>query len=198
MLEGALAIPDGAGGLIVFAHGSGSSRFSSRNVFVAERLRAAGLATLLMDLLTADEERVDRETAELRFNIPLLATRVADAVKWAATRPECTGLGVGIFGASTGAAAALLAAASTPTRAVVSRGGRPDLAGRALPNVQCPVLLIVGGEDRSVLALNREALELIPSERALEVIAGATHLFQETGALERVADLATDWFVSHI
>ncbi|MFA5889910.1 MAG: dienelactone hydrolase family protein [Actinomycetota bacterium] len=198
VLEGVLAFPEATHGIVLFAHGSGSSRFSPRNVFVAQRVQSAGLGTLLMDLLTAKEEHVDRETTEFRFDIPLLAGRVADAVMWAAAQPQCAGLSIGIFGASTGAAAALIASASTPTRAVVSRGGRPDLAGRALADVHCPVLLIVGGNDPAVLALNREALDRIPAESSIEVVDGATHLFEEPGALERVADLAIDWFVNHL
>jgi putative phosphoribosyl transferase len=192
--EAALVVPDGAAGLVVFAHGSGSSRFSPRNRYVAGVLEEAGLATLLVDLLTREEERVDFRTREHRFDIDLLTERVADALGWAASLD----LPIGLFGASTGAAAALAAAARDPeaVRAVVSRGGRPDLAGSALSGVQAPTLLIVGGRDELVLDLNRRARDAMKSAAALalEIVPGATHLFEERGALERVAELARDWF----
>jgi predicted phosphoribosyltransferase/pimeloyl-ACP methyl ester carboxylesterase len=190
--EAALVVPEGARGLVVFAHGSGSSRFSPRNRYVAGVLEDAGLGTLLVDLLTAAEERVDLRTRELRFDIELLADRVVGAVRWAASLE----LPIELFGASTGAAAALVAAAREPdaVRAVVSRGGRPDLAGPALPEVQVPVLLIVGGRDELVLDLNRQAQAQL-SRAELEIVPGATHLFEERGALERVAGLARDWLL---
>lgn len=193
--EAALVVPGGARGLVVFAHGSGSSRFSPRNRYVAGVLEEAGLATLLVDLLTAEEELVDLRTRELRFDIELLAERVAGAVAWA--RP--LELPIGLFGASTGAAAALVAAARGPdaVRAVVSRGGRPDLAGPALAEVRAPVLLVVGGRDELVLDLNRRAQAVLPHAE-LELVPRATHLFEERGALERVADLASTWFRRHL
>jgi putative phosphoribosyl transferase len=200
-LDGTLDVPPAATGIVVFAHGSGSSRHSPRNRFVAERLRAVGLATLLMDLLTADEERIDRQTRELRFDIGLLAGRLGEAVRWLAGQPAAGGLPVGIFGASTGGAAALVAAAREPGRvgAVVSRGGRPDLAGDALTVARCPTLLIVGGLDDVVLDLNREALARLASPvKELVVVPGAGHLFEEPGTLEEVARLAADWFVRHL
>lgn len=195
-IGGSLTLPDRAYGLVVFAHGSGSSRFSPRNLHVAETLNDAGLGTLLIDLLTEREEAIDVRTAELRFDIPLLAGRVTGAVDWAAGRE----LPIGVFGASTGAAAALVAAAERPelVEAVVSRGGRPDLAGRALPRVEAPTLLIVGGNDRVVLDLNRRAMERMAAEARLEVIPGASHLFEEPGALEEVARLARDWFAEKL
>jgi putative phosphoribosyl transferase len=199
-LEGSLTLPDASPGLVVFAHGSGSSRHSPRNRYVAERLQQARLSTLLIDLLTPDEESTDTRTGALRFDIDLLASRVEAALDWAAVTPAVGALPVGLFGASTGAAAALVAAADRPqqVRAVVSRGGRPDLAGRRLGEVRAPVLLIVGGADRQVLDLNRTAAAVLPTPPALEVVAGATHLFEEEGALERVADLAADWFALHL
>ena len=199
-LEGNLTIPAGARGLVIFAHGSGSSRFSPRNGYVASVLQAAGLGTLLMDLLTADEERVDEVTRELRFDIDFLAERVACAVDWAARAPATRGLAIGCFGSSTGAAAALVAAAARPDHvaAVVSRGGRPDLAGDALARVRAPTLLLVGGEDRVVIGLNREALHALDCEKKLTIIPGATHLFEEPGTLARVAALAADWFARHL
>ena len=195
-LGGTLALPEPARGLVVFAHGSGSSRFSPRNRQVAEVLHAVGIGTLLMDLLTEDEERIDLQTRELRFDIGLLGERVVGAVDWAAQH----GRPLGAFGASTGAAAALVAAAERPglVRAVVSRGGRPDLAGEALPRVQAPTLLIVGGNDHVVLELNRQALERLETETRLEVVPGASHLFEEPGTLDRVAELARDWFVERL
>jgi putative phosphoribosyl transferase len=199
-LEGNLTIPAGARGLVIFAHGSGSSRFSPRNRYVASVLQAAGLATLLMDLLTADEERVDDVTRELRFDIDFLAERVARAIDWAARAPATRGLAIGCFGSSTGAAAALVAAAARPDHvaAVVSRGGRPDLAGDALARVEAPTLLLVGGEDRVVIGLNREALHALDCEKKLTIVPGATHLFEEPGTLARVAALAAEWFASHL
>ena len=185
---------------MLFAHGSGSSRFSTRNRAVAQRLNDAGLATLLFDLLTADEETIDARTAQLRFDIPLLAGRLTGTVDWLAARPDLATLPLGLFGASTGAAAALITAAERPQRvaAVVSRGGRPDLALPVLERVRAPTLLIVGGHDREVLALNREALAALTCEKALAIVPGATHLFEEPGALEQVAQLAGDWFLRHL
>jgi len=196
VLEGRLVVPPGARGVVLFAHGSGSSRFSRRNRFVAELLQGAGLATLLFDLLTAEEEVVDRITADLRFDIELLAHRLAAAVDWIQHEGHCRHLRIGLFGSSTGAAAALIAAAARPdaVAAVVSRGGRPDLAGDALGRVQAPTLLLVGGDDDIVLGLNRRALAELPCEKELSVIPGATHLFEEPGALERVAERAARWF----
>jgi dienelactone hydrolase len=193
---GTLTLPDQAVGLVVFAHGSGSSRFSPRNRQVAAALNEAGLGTLLIDLLTADEEQVDLRTAELRFDISLLADRVVGAVDWAAE----LGVPLGAFGASTGAAAALVAAAERPelVQAVVSRGGRPDLAGEALPGVEAPTLLIVGGNDPVVLDLNRQAMERIEAETRLEVVPGASHLFEEPGTLDEVVRLARDWFLEKL
>jgi dienelactone hydrolase len=200
LLHGALVVPDGALGLVIFAHGSGSGRFSPRNRSVAATLQAAGLATLLFDLLSEREEAVDRYTAYLRFNIELLARRLVAATDWLSREPEARGLEIGYFGSSTGAAAALVAAAERPERvgAVVSRGGRPDLAGEALARVTAPTLLIVGGEDLPVLGLNRRAMAEMACPVELEVLPGATHLFEEPGALERVADLAAAWFTRHL
>lgn len=195
-LPGMLAIPDNPRCVIAFAHGSGSSGASPRNRAVAEKLHAGGCATLQFDLLTEDEQRVDAATRELRFDIGLLGDRLTNAVDrlsfWGAT----SGLPIGLFGASTGAGAALVTAARRPerVRAVVSRGGRPDLAGSALPAVAAPTLLIVGGRDEQVLALNRLAADMFTAPVVIEVIPGATHLFEEPGALEQVADLAVDWF----
>jgi dienelactone hydrolase len=201
-LEGNLAVPRGATGVVVFAHGSGSSRHSPRNRAVAQALREGGLATLLIDLLTREEENVDEETAHLRFDIDLLAERLVDATDWlgpAGEKRKTRNLPVAYFGASTGAGAALVAAARRPNavRAVVSRGGRPDLAGAALARVHAPTLLIVGSADPVVLELNRKAYERLRCEKRLEIIAGATHLFEERGALEEVARLARDWFRAH-
>ena len=198
-LEGTLTIPPAARGIVVFAHGSGSGRFSPRNRAVAGMLVEAGLATLLMDLLTAEEEAEDARTAQLRFDIPLLAGRVIGTVDWLEAEESHAQLSVGCFGASTGAAAALIAAAERPERvgAVVSRGGRPDLAGDALPRVIAPTLLIVGGADTQVLALNRQAQGLLGGESHLAIVPGATHLFEEPGALGQVAALARDWFRRH-
>ncbi|MFN8634297.1 MAG: alpha/beta family hydrolase [Chloroflexota bacterium] len=199
-LDGDLTVPDGAIGVVLFAHGSGSSRHSPRNQMVARALQEAGLATLLFDLLTPAEERVDVQTAELRFDIGLLAERLVGATGWIEQHPSTQGLPVGYFGASTGGGAALLAAAEDPAsvRAVVSRGGRPDLAGAALPRVQAPTLLLVGGRDELVIALNRAALAELGCEKALVVVPGATHLFEEAGTLEEVAKQARDWFVRHL
>jgi putative phosphoribosyl transferase len=198
---GSLVVPDGAHGLVVFAHGSGSSRFSPRNRHVAGVLHDAGLATLLVDLLTRAEERVDLRTRELRFDVGLLAGRLLGAAAWTADDPRTRGLPLGLFGASTGAAAALVAAAREPAlvRAVVSRGGRPDLAGPALAAVRAPTLLVVGERDELVLDLNRQAQQAIVQAKVeLEIVRGATHLFEERGALERVADLARAWFDRHL
>ena len=196
-LEGDLALPPGARGVVVFAHGSGSSRFSPRNRAVAAALRSGGLGTLLVDLLTPDEERLDARTAHLRFDIRLLAGRLVACVDWLAQGRRTAELRIGCFGASTGAAAALVAAAlrPDPIAAVVSRGGRPDLAGPALRHVRAPTLLIVGGSDEVVLELNQQAFEQLSCEKRLEIVPGATHLFEERGALEQVADLARRWFV---
>jgi putative phosphoribosyl transferase len=195
-LPGELQCPEHALGLVVFAHGSGSSRLSPRNAYVGKVLRARLLATLLFDLLT-EREAADRRNV---FDIALLAERLAEVVDWLAARDETALLPLGLFGASTGAAAALTCAALRPDRvaAVVSRGGRPDLAGDALSRVTAPTLLIVGGEDRTVLELNDEALRSLVCEKSLKVVPGATHLFEEPGTLETVAALAADWFVAHL
>lgn len=196
-LEGDLVIPENASAVIAFAHGSGSSRHSPRNQYVARVLQQGGLATLLFDLLTADEERVDNVTAHLRFDIALLARRLSDATAWLKKDKDTRDLLVGYFGASTGAAAALVAAAQRPRDvfAVVSRGGRPDLAGASLPLVKAATLLIVGGEDTPVIAMNEDAFQqLRMEEKKLEIVPGATHLFEEPGTLEKVATLARDWF----
>jgi putative phosphoribosyl transferase len=206
-LAGILSLPPDARGVVVFAHGSGSGRFSARNQAVAAMLVRAGLGTLLMDLLTAPEEAEDRRTARLRFDIELLAARVTGAIDWLDADavvgdlpPRLRSLPVGCFGASTGAAAALIAAAERPdrVRAVVSRGGRPDLAGEALSRVRAPTLLIVGSRDTEVLRLNRQAQRALSAESQLEVVPGATHLFEEPGAVECVAELARDWFLRHL
>jgi dienelactone hydrolase len=199
-LAGDLGLPPKPAGLVLFAHGSGSSRFSSRNRAVARHLNDVGLATLLLDLLTADEEVIDARTAELRFDIPLLARRLTGTVDWTDRQPALAALPLGLFGASTGAAAALITAAERPQRvaAVVSRGGRPDLALPVLDRVRAPTLLIVGGHDREVLALNRQALAALTGPKALDIVPGATHLFEEPGALEQVAQRAGDWFLSHL
>ena len=199
-LDGDLALPDQAKGLVLFAHGSGSSRFSPRNRAVAAELQDAGFATLLLDLLTPDEERVDAVTRELRFDIELLATRLVAATDWATQRSPAKHMAVGYFGASTGAAAALVAAAQRPdtVRAVVSRGGRPDLAGAALAEVRAPTLLIVGGYDTLVIDLNEKALGELGCAKRLEIVPLATHLFEESGALEQVARLARRWFEHYL
>ncbi|MFP2963231.1 dienelactone hydrolase family protein [Myxococcus sp. 1LA] len=196
-LGGSLGIPDGARGLVIFAHGSGSSRFSPRNRAVARALRAQGLATLLFDLMGEAEEREDARTGELRFDIPFLARRLAAVTMWADAQPELAALRMGYFGSSTGAAAALVAAALHPDRihAVVSRGGRPDLAGPVLQRVQAPTLLLVGGQDVGVLELNEASLARLEGLKGIQIIPGATHLFEEPGALEQVARLAAAWFL---
>jgi len=201
MLDGELIIPAGATGVVLFAHGSGSSRHSPRNQFVAERIRAAGVGTLLFDLLTREEEAVDIQTRHLRFDIRLLADRLVDATRWGWGYEETKDLQPGYFGSSTGAAAALVAAAELGDRvgAVVSRGGRPDLAGReALRRVKSPTLLIVGGRDYQVIELNEQAYALLNCEKELRIVEGATHLFEEPGTLEEVANLAGDWFERHL
>jgi putative phosphoribosyl transferase len=198
-LEGNLILPNEAEGIVLFAHGSGSSRFSPRNRFVAQTLNEGGLATLLVDLLTPDEETLDQYTRQHRFDIGLLANRLIGISDWLQDNPATQALKVGCFGASTGAAAALITAAERPelVKAVVSRGGRPDLAGPALHRVKAPTLLIVGGNDEPVIALNLQALKALPGEKKLEIIPGATHLFEEPGALEKVARLARQWFHDH-
>lgn len=201
-LGGDLNIPSGAQGIVIFAHGSGSSRHSRRNQFLARELQKAGLGTLLMDLLTEEEEERDAVTAELRFDIRLLAARVTQATDWLKRQEQALELRLGYFGSSTGAAAALIAASTRGEEiaAVVSRGGRPDLADAALPQVLAPTLLIVGGADEVVLELNRQALARMDGTRHhhLVIVPGATHLFEETGALEQVARLAADWFKTHL
>jgi len=199
-LHGDLARPDGCQGIVLFAHGSGSSRHSPRNRYVAGVLREAGLATLLMDLLTVDEESVDARTGHLRFDITLLAARLVAAADWLASGSTTSHLATGYFGASTGAGAALVAAAQRPdiVRAIVSRGGRPDLAGAALGHVKAPTLLIVGGHDVAVIGMNRDAMAQMRTEVKLEIIPGASHLFEEPGTLEVVAWLARDWFARHL
>src|SRR4029453_15700618 len=200
ILSGTFHLPKSAGALVLFAHGSGSSRHSPRNQFVARTLNDAGLATLLFDLLTQEEEAIDMQTRELRFNIHLLAERLDHATKWAKQQEETGDFRIGYFGSSTGGAAALVAAVDVPqdVGAVVSRGGRPDLAGEALPKVQAPTLLIVGGNDDIVIELNEQARDRMHCEVKLEIIPGATHLFEEPGTLEKVATLASDWFAKHI
>jgi putative phosphoribosyl transferase len=199
-VHGDLVIPGGARGVVLFAHGSGSSRHSPRNRRVAEALQQRGLATMLLDLLTEEEERADATTGHLRFDIDLLAERLHAAGALLASREGTAGLPLGYFGASTGAAAALVAAARAPDRAaaVVSRGGRPDLAGDALGQVNAPTLLIVGGQDKQVLELNERAQAQLSGECELEVVPGATHLFEEPGTLDEVARLAGDWFLAHL
>jgi len=199
-LQGNLRIPPAAEGIVVFAHGSGSGRHSPRNRFVAEVLVSTGLATLLIDLLTQEEEMIDLRTAELRFNIPLLAERLGGVTDWLTGEASTAGLAVGYFGSSTGAAAALIAAADRPgtVRAIVSRGGRPDLAAPVLGRVMQPTLLIVGGEDDVVIHLNRKALAELGGIKRLVIIPGATHLFEEPGALEQVAALASEWFLRYL
>src|SRR6058998_4368662 len=200
VLSGNLSIPEGAVVLVLFAHGSGSSRHSPRNQFVARTLNNAGLATLLFDLLTQQEEAIDMRTREHRFNIALLAERLVHATKWAKQQEQTRDLRAGYFGSSTGGAAALVAAAELPqdVGAVVSSGGRPDLAGDALPKVQAATLLIVGGSDDIVIELNEMARDQMRCEVKLEIVPDATHLFEEPGALEKVAKLASEWFVSHL
>lgn len=195
-LEGFLALPAGGQSLVLFAHGSGSSRFSPRNTMVAGALNAARIGTLLFDLLTADEHRIDEFTREYRFDIDLLARRLVDALDWVKVQPDTQSLHLGLFGSSTGAAAALMAAAERPeyVDAVVSRGGRPDLAGDALPLVAAATLMIVGGEDYQVIELNRAAAANMRCDPELKIVPGATHLFEEPGTLESVVALAIDWF----
>lgn len=201
-LEGMVSIPEDPHGIVLFVHGSGSSRHSPRNQYVAETLQEGGLTTLLFDLLTEEEEQVDQRTRHLRFDIDLLARRTAGVLEWLKLQPFAYGLKTGLFGANTGAAAALIAAAEMPDRvsAVVSRGGRPDLAGEALSKVKAPTLLIVGAYDEIVMFLNKEALEQIPvaAEKKLMLVPGATHLFEEPGALDYAARLARDWFEEHL
>jgi putative phosphoribosyl transferase len=199
-LNGNLTVVDQASALVLFAHGSGSSRHSPRNQFVARTLNDTGLATLLFDLLTPEEELVDMRTAELRFDIDFLAERLVHATTWAKQQQQTRDLRIGYFGSSTGGGAALVAAAQLPNDvgAVVSRGGRPDLAGAALPKVQAPTLLIVGGQDEIVIDLNEQARNQMRCKAKVEIIPGATHLFEEPGALEQVAKLASDWFINHI
>ena len=199
-LEGNLTLPEESRAIVLFAHGSGSSRHSPRNRYVARVLNEAKLATLLIDLLTLHEEVVDARTAQLRFDIDLLAERLVDATDWLTQFPDTKHLRIGYFGASTGAAAALAAAAVRPdaVRAIVSRGGRPDLAGAALTRVQAPTLLIVGEHDDQVVQLNRQALAQLRCEKRLVIVPGATHLFEEPGALDEVARLARDWFQRHV
>ncbi|SCZ49095.1 dienelactone hydrolase family protein [Thiohalomonas denitrificans] len=198
-LPGNLNVPAGSRAIVLFAHGSGSSRLSPRNRLVAEDLNGGGLATLLFDLLTPDEHQIDQYSAELRFDIGLLSRRLGNAVDWVRKQPELHSLAIGLFGASTGAAAALRVAAEKPESisAVVSRGGRPDMAGEALPRVKAPTLLLVGGRDEQVIQLNREAADQMQAEIRLEIIPGATHLFEEPGKLEEVARLAREWLQTH-
>jgi len=199
-LAGDLAVPEQARGFVMFAHGSGSSRFSPRNRYVADTLHQQRLATLLIDLLTEEEEELDERSGRLRFDIRMLADRLVALCSWAKRVPELRDLQVGLFGASTGGGAALLAAAQQPhsVHAVVSRGGRPDLAGAALTRVMAPALLIVGERDEAVIELNQRAMSQMRAEVRLEIVPGATHLFEEAGALEYVARLATDWFTTHL
>jgi putative phosphoribosyl transferase len=199
-LPGALMIPPGANGVVLFAHGSGSSRHSPRNQFVARIIRESSNGTLLFDLLTPEEEREDNVTRRLRFDIGLLAGRLVQVTRWLVAQPAACDLGIGYFGSSTGGGAALVAAAEIGRRinAVVSRGGRPDLAGAALPRVESPTLLIVGGYDHVVVQLNQEAFAELCCEKELKIVPGATHLFEEPGALEAVARLAADWFRRHL
>jgi putative phosphoribosyl transferase len=199
-LEGTLGVPQAATGIVLFAHGSGSSRFSPRNRYVARIFRDAGLGTLLLDLLSRSEEDVDEITRHHRFDIGMLADRLVAAIDWLHNEPETAELPVGLFGASTGGGAALVAAARRPDRvsAVVSRGGRPDLAGEALPHVEAPTMLIVGGHDDVVITLNERARDAMRADVRLEIVPGASHLFEEPGTLEQVASLARDWFLSHL
>jgi putative phosphoribosyl transferase len=199
-VNGNLEIPDGASGIVLFAHGSGSSRFSTRNIYVADLMNNQGIDTLLIDLLTDEEESVDEYTGQFRFDVDMLAERLVDSTRWLKQNHATKKLSVGYFGASTGATAALIAAAKLPeeVNAVVSRGGRPDLAGDHLAKVKAPTLLIVGGNDTEVLELNMQALKLIRVEKKLEVVSGATHLFEEPGKLQEAAELAIDWFKKHL
>ncbi|MDT8452570.1 MAG: dienelactone hydrolase family protein [Gammaproteobacteria bacterium] len=199
-LEGNLFIPENADGIVVFAHGSGSSRFSLRNRAVANYLNEGGLATLLFDLLTAKEKEVDMQTRKLRFDIKLLSRRLIETVDWLGQQPETKALNIGLFGSSTGAAAALIAAAERPdtVAAVVSRGGRADLGGDALPDVKAPTMLIVGGLDYAVIQMNRDAMEQMTIQPSLEIVPGATHLFEEPGTLDDVARLTRVWFQKYL
>jgi putative phosphoribosyl transferase len=199
-VEGTLTLPSGAKGVVLFAHGSGSSRFSTRNQYVAKEFNKAKIATFLFDLLTPEEEETDIVTAEYRFNINLLAERLIGATRWLRNDPQTKKLAFGYFGASTGAAAALIAAAKLPKEimAVVSRGGRPDLAEKYLRNVVAPTLLLVGGLDTEVIELNREAMEQMTAEKKLEIVPGATHLFEEAGKLEEVAKFSSAWFLKYL
>ena len=199
-LEADLAVPAGAKGIVLFAHGSGSSRFSRRNRAVAQNLQDAGFATLLLDLLTPAEEKAEALTGQFRFDIDMLSVRLASVTSWAVAQQELDGLPVGYFGASTGAAAAIVAAAALPqlVGAVVSRGGRPDLAGNALEDLRVPTLLIVGGADTVVIGLNHEALRRLHCIARLEIVPRAGHLFEESGALETVSDLARQWFSEYL
>ena len=200
LLDGELTVPEGASGIVLFAHGSGSSRCSTRNQYVARVIQRAGVGTLLFDLLTREEEAVDMQTRHLRFDISLLAQRLVDATHWLEWKDETNHLRPSYFGASTGGGAALVAAAALGEKvgAVVSRGGRPDLAGDALPLVKAPTLLIVGGRDYPVIEMNRDALAELRCQKKLEIVSGATHLFEEPGTLEAVARLAAAWFVEHL
>ena len=200
IINGNLEVPESANGIVLFAHGSGSSRFSPRNMYVARLMNKKGIATLLIDLLTEEEDTVDEYTGQFRFNVDMLAERLADSTRWLKRREIAKKVSIGYFGASTGAAAALIAAAKFPddVRVIVSRGGRPDLAGENLSKVKAPTLLIVGGDDTEVLELNRQALKLIIAEKKLKVVPGATHLFEEPGKLREVAELAIDWFKKHL
>ena len=200
VVEGNLTVPSGAKGVVLFAHGSGSSRFSPRNQYVAKFFNAQKIGTLLFDLLTNEEDQEDIETAEYRFNINLLAERLIGATEWLKKDPDTKNIVFGYFGASTGAAAALIAAVKLPNdiAAVVSRGGRPDLAANYLPRVVAPTLLLVGGLDTVVIELNRQAMEQMSAEKKLVIIPGATHLFEEPGKLEEVAQLSTDWFLRYL
>jgi putative phosphoribosyl transferase len=199
-LSGDLAMPNDASGLVLFAHGSGSSRHSPRNQYVAGVLQRRGLATLLVDLLTSEEELIDERTGQFRFDIKMLAERLVIIIDWLRGRRDTAALAFGLFGASTGAGAALVAAAARPhdVAAVVSRGGRPDLAGIALSRVMAPTLLVVGGLDAPVITMNRDAMAQMQADVMLEIVGGATHLFEEPGTLERVAELAADWFTEHL
>ncbi len=199
-IAGNLTVPPTANGIVLFAHGSGSSRFSPRNQYVAKELNKAGLATLLIDLLTEEEEEVDMNTGQFRFDIDLLSQRLIGATRWLRENPVAKNLAFGYFGASTGAAAALIAAAKLPAeiKAVVSRGGRPDLALEYLQKVKAPTLLIVGGNDPIVLDLNKKAMQRLSVTKKLEIVVGASHLFEERGKLEEVAKLSTDWFLAHL
>ena len=200
LLTGDLGMPEAPRGIVLFAHGSGSGRHSPRNQYVARMLEQRNLATLLIDLLTPREEAIDERTAEYRFDIPMLGGRLVALVDWLRRRKDTASLPIGLFGASTGGGAALIAAADRPREiaAVVSRGGRPDLAGASLARVIAPTLLIIGGLDQPVIQMNRDAMKYMPGEVKLEIVPGATHLFEQPGALERVAETAGDWFVQYL